>query len=200
MNIIDPNNFGMEIKEKFNILIVDDREENLLTLESILENPELHIVKAHSGNEALGLMLEYNFAMVLLDVQMPEMDGFETAELMRSNERTRNIPIIFVTAISKQRQHVFKGYEAGAVDYLYKPLDLEILQSKIKAYIEFFKQKHSLEITTKKLEKTILELDNAKKSCRRSHPCKKFIFGQYEPRNQNSIKWDYRYGRSGFNG
>ncbi len=153
----------MEIKEKFNILIVDDREENLLTLESILENPELNIVKARSGNEALGLMLEYNFAMVLLDVQMPEMDGFETAELMRSNERTRSIPIIFVTAISKQRQHVFKGYEAGAVDYLYKPLDLEILQSKIKAYIEFFKQKHSLELTTKKLEKTIQELDYAKR-------------------------------------
>lgn len=153
----------MDIKEKFNILIVDDRAENLLTLESILENPELNIVKARSGNEALGLMLEYNFAMVILDVQMPEMDGFETAELMRSNERTRSIPIIFVTAISKQRQHVFKGYEAGAVDYLYKPLDLEILQSKIKAYIEFFKQKHSLEQTTKKLEKTIQELDYAKR-------------------------------------
>jgi CheY-like chemotaxis protein len=153
----------MDIKEKFNILIVDDREENLLTLESILENPELNIVKALSGNEALGLMLEYNFAMVLLDVQMPEMDGFETAELMRSNERTRNIPIIFVTAISKQRQHVFKGYEAGAVDYLYKPLDLEILQSKIKAYIEFFKQKHSLELTTRKLERTVNELDHAKR-------------------------------------
>jgi len=153
----------MEYKEQFNILIVDDREENLLTLESILENPELNIVKARSGNEALGLMLEYNFAMVLLDVQMPEMDGFETAELMRSNERTRNIPIIFVTAISKQRQHVFKGYEAGAVDYLYKPLDLEILQSKIKAYIEFFKQKHTLELTTRKLEKTVSELNIAKK-------------------------------------
>ncbi len=153
----------MEIIEKFNILIVDDREENLLTLEGILENPELNIVKATSGNEALGLMLEYNFAMVLLDVQMPEMDGFETAELMRSNERTKNIPIIFVTAISKQRQHIFKGYEAGAVDYLYKPLDLEILQSKIKAYIEFFKQKHTLELTTSKLKKTVSELHIAKK-------------------------------------
>lgn len=153
----------MEIIEKFNILIVDDREENLLTLEGILENPELNIVKASSGNEALGLMLEYSFAMVLLDVQMPEMDGFETAELMRSNERTKNIPIIFVTAISKQRQHIFKGYEAGAVDYLYKPLDLEILQSKIKSYIDFFKQKHVLELTTKKLEKTVKELHIAKK-------------------------------------
>lgn len=153
----------MDFNNKFNILIVDDREENLLTLESILESEELNIIKARSGNEALGLMLEYNFAMVLLDVQMPEMDGFECAELMRSNDRTKNIPIIFVTAISKQRQHVFKGYETGAVDYLYKPLDLEILQAKIKAYIEFFKQKHELELTTRTLEKTVRELDTAKK-------------------------------------
>jgi len=153
----------MNDNDKFNILIVDDREENLVTLEGILENPELNIVKAHSGNEALSLMLEYDFAMVLLDVQMPEMDGFETAEIMRSNERTKHIPIIFVTAISKQREHVFRGYKTGAVDYLYKPLDLEILQSKIKAYIEFFKQKHTLELTTRKLKNTIDELNNAKK-------------------------------------
>lgn len=154
----------MDIIDKFNILIVDDREENLLTLEGILNDPELNIVKATSGNEALGLMLEYNFAVVLLDVQMPDMDGFETAELMRSNEKTRNTPIIFVTAISKQRHHIFKGYAAGAVDYLYKPLDLEILQSKIKAYIEFFKQKHTLEITTKMLGKTVEELNKSKKN------------------------------------
>lgn len=153
----------MDFIDKFNILIVDDREENLLTLEGILNDPELNIVKATSGNEALGLMLEYNFAVVLLDVQMPDMDGFETAELMRSNEKTRYTPIIFVTAISKQRHHIFKGYAAGAVDYLYKPLDLEILQSKIKAYIEFFKQKHTLEITTKKLGKTVEELNKSKK-------------------------------------
>ncbi len=153
----------MNDNDKFNILIVDDREENLVTLEGIIESPELNIVKAHSGNQALSLMLEYDFAMVLLDVQMPEMDGFETAEIMRSNERTKHIPIIFVTAISKQREHVFRGYKTGAVDYLYKPLDLEILQSKIKAYIEFFKQKHTLELTTRKLKNTIDELNNAKK-------------------------------------
>lgn len=153
----------MNDNDKFNILIVDDREENLVTLEGIIESPELNIVKAHSGNQALSLMLEYDFAMVLLDVQMPEMDGFETAEIMRSNERTKHIPIIFVTAISKQREHVFRGYKTGAVDYLYKPLDLEILQSKIKAYIEFFKQKYTLELTTRKLKNTIDELNNAKK-------------------------------------
>lgn len=152
-----------EENTKFKILIVDDREENLVTLEGILESPELEIIKAHSGNEALGLLLEHDIAMVLMDVQMPEMDGFETAELMQKNVRTSHIPIIFVTAISKQREHVFRGYKAGVVDYLYKPLDLEILRSKIQAYIEFFKQKHTLEITTKKLERTISELNKAKK-------------------------------------
>ena len=131
---------SIDENKKFNILIVDDREENLLTLEGILDNPELKIIKATSGNEALGLLLDHEISMILLDVQMPEMDGFETAEIIRSNEKTKHIPIIFVTAISKQREHVFRGYKSGAIDYLYKPLDLEILQSKIAAYIEFFKQ------------------------------------------------------------
>ncbi|HMM12584.1 MAG TPA: response regulator [Bacteroidales bacterium] len=147
---------------KFNILVVDDRPENLLTLEGILESDNLNIIKAQSGNEALALLLEHNIALVLMDVQMPGMDGFEVAEIMRSNERTRYIPIIFVTAISKQRQHIFKGYESGAVDYLYKPLDLEILQSKIKAFIELFQHKNALEVTTRQLEKTIEELNQAK--------------------------------------
>lgn len=149
-------------KINFNILIVDDRPENLLTLEGILENEDLNIIKANSGNEALGVMLEQDISLVLLDVQMPGMDGFEVAEIMRSTERTKYIPIIFITAISKQRQHIFKGYESGAVDYLYKPLDLEILQSKIKAFIEFFQHKNALEETTRELEKTIGELNQAK--------------------------------------
>lgn len=147
---------------KFNVLIVDDRPENLLTLEGILDSDDLNILKAYSGNEALGIMLEENISLVLMDVQMPGMDGFEVAEIMRSSERTKFIPIIFITAISKQRQHIFKGYESGAVDYLYKPLDLEILQSKIKAFIEFFQHKNALEETTRKLEKTISELNDAK--------------------------------------
>lgn len=153
----------MTDKPKFNVLIVDDRPENLLTLEGILESEALNILKANSGNEALSIMLEHNIALVLMDVQMPGMDGFEVAEIMRSSERTKYIPIIFVTAISKQRQHIFKGYESGAVDYLYKPLDLEILQSKIKAFIDFFQHKNALEETTRKLEKTVEELNKAKK-------------------------------------
>ena len=153
---------------KFDILIVDDHPENLLALESILEGPDLNILKASSGNEALGVLLDYEVSLVLLDVQMPGMDGFETAELMRSNEHTKHIPIIFVTAISKQRKHIFKGYEAGAVDYLYKPLDLEILKSKVKAFIEFFKHKKELELTTAKLKETVKELNRAKRLAEKS--------------------------------
>lgn len=147
--------------EKIRILLVDDRPENLLALENILENPDLDIIKATSGNEALGLMLEYGFALVLLDVQMPEMDGFETAELMRGNERTRQTPIIFITAINFEQKYVFKGYESGAVDYLFKPFYPYILKSKVKVFIELFKQKRALEITTNDLKKTVEELKKA---------------------------------------
>ncbi len=150
------------MEKKYDILIVDDRPENLLTLVGILESPQLNIIKARSGNEALGLLLEHNVALVLMDVQMPGMDGFETAEIMRSSERTKHIPIIFVTAISKQRKHIFKGYESGAVDYLYKPLDLEILKSKISAFIELFRYKESLEQTAAKLQETVEQLHDAK--------------------------------------
>ena len=152
----------MTTQKKYNILVVDDRPENLLTLEGILDSPELNIIKANSGNEALGLLLEHAVALVLMDVQMPGMDGFETAEIMRSSDKTRHIPIIFVTAISKQRKHIFKGYETGAVDYLYKPLDLEILKSKISAFVEFFKYKEALEETTQQLQETIEQLHDAK--------------------------------------
>ncbi|HNX86298.1 MAG TPA: response regulator [Bacteroidales bacterium] len=150
-------------QEKFNILIVDDRIENLITLESIIRSDELNIIKAISGNEALSLMLEHDISLVLLDVNMPVMDGFETAELMRGSERTKSIPIIFITATFRQPKQIFRGYETGAVDYLYKPLDRKILQNKIRAYIEFFKQKHALQITTRELQKTIEALDRAKR-------------------------------------
>jgi len=140
------------------ILIVDDREENLLALEGWLENPDLKIVRATSGNEALGLTLEEDFALVLLDVQMPEMDGFETAELMRLSEKTKNIPIIFVTAINKEQEHVFKGYSAGAVDYLSKPLNPDILRAKVQVFLQLYRQKRLLEDTSGKLKLALTEL------------------------------------------
>jgi len=148
---------------KFNILIVDDRRENLISLETIIDSPELNIISALSGNEALALMLEYEISLVLLDVNMPGMDGFETAELMRGSERTKSIPIIFITATFRQPKQIFRGYETGAVDYLYKPLDRKILQNKIRAYIDFFKQKHALQVATLQLQSTIAELDKAKR-------------------------------------
>jgi len=127
-----------------NILIVDDRDENLIALEALLEDFQSEVIRANSGNDALAELLETEVALVLLDVQMPGMDGFEVAEIMRSNERTRHIPIIFVTAISKEQEYVFKGYESGAVDYLFKPLDPQILQSKVRVFLELASQQAKL--------------------------------------------------------
>lgn len=154
----------MNDKNEINILIVDDRQENLLVLESLLDNMNCNIIKATSGNEALSLMLDYEFALVLLDVQMPDMDGFETAELMRSNSRTRYVPIIFVTAISKEQKCIFKGYEIGAVDYLFKPIEPIILQSKVKVFLELYNQKKLVEEQAKLLELKILELIEVKEA------------------------------------
>jgi diguanylate cyclase (GGDEF)-like protein len=148
----------MNSKNDINILIVDDRPENLLVLESLLENMDCNIIKATSGNQALGLLLEYEFALVLLDVQMPDMDGFETAELMRISSKTRFIPIIFVTAISKEQKCIFKGYEVGAVDYLFKPIEPIILQSKVRIFLELYKQKKLIEEQTQLLKIKVKEL------------------------------------------
>ena len=145
-------------KEEVNVLIVDDREENLIALEALLERPDIRIIKANSGNKALGLMLEFDFGLVLLDVQMPEMDGFEVAELMRKKEKTREIPIIFITAISKEDKYVFKGYEKGAVDYMFKPFDPEILKSKVNVFLELYRKKNELESVITEKNAYILEL------------------------------------------
>ncbi|MFH1489658.1 MAG: ATP-binding protein [Pseudomonadota bacterium] len=144
----------MNDMEKPGILLVDDRPENLVALEGMLESPDLNIVKAASGNEALGFMLKHDFALVLLDVQMPDMDGFEAAELMRSSERNKYIPIIFVTAGSTRQEHVFKGYESGAVDYIFKPVDPYVLKSKVNIFVELHRQRRTFENTSEALRKT----------------------------------------------
>ncbi len=133
------------MQDKIHILLVDDRPENLVALESLLDEPGRNLVKAQSGNEALQLVLEYDFALVLLDVQMPDMDGFETAELMRANSDTARVPIIFVTAINREERHVFRGYESGAVDYITKPIEPAILQSKVRVFCELYEQRKELE-------------------------------------------------------
>lgn len=148
---------------KANVMIVDDRKENLIVLESIIEELDINIIKATSGNEALGYLLDYEFAVVLLDVQMPDMDGFELAEIMRSREVTSNIPIIFVTAINKEQEYVFKGYELGAVDYLFKPIiEPKIILSKVKVFIDIFRQKQRIKEQALLLEKKIEELEKTK--------------------------------------
>ena len=122
------------------ILLVDDHEENLFALEAILEPTGYRLVRARSGDEALKALLRDEFAAILLDVQMPGIDGFETAQLIRARERTRTVPIIFVTAISKTDEHVFRGYGSGAVDYLFKPVDPHILRSKVEVFGELYER------------------------------------------------------------
>ncbi len=153
---------------KTHILIVDDRQENLLSTRALLESPELNIVCAPSGNAALGLTLDYDFALILLDVQMPDMDGFETAELLRARQKTRHIPIIFLTAISKDSHHVFKGYEKGAVDYLFKPIRPEILQSKVRIFTRLHQQRKELERTRDDLQETVADLRESRQKLRES--------------------------------
>jgi PAS domain S-box-containing protein len=118
------------------VLLVDDRPENLLALRAVLEPLQCRLVSVTSGEEALKALLHEDFAVVLLDVQMPGMDGFETAELIKGRERTRTVPIIFVTAISKERHNVFRGYSSGAVDYVVKPYDPGVLRSKVSVFLD----------------------------------------------------------------
>ena len=125
-------------------LLVDDLEENLLSLEGLLRRYGLVLLKARSGPEALELLLEYDVALAILDVQMPEMDGYELAELMRGTERTRRAPIIFLTAGAADRQRRFRGYEAGAVDFLNKPIEPDILRSKASVFFELYQQRHQI--------------------------------------------------------
>ncbi len=128
------------------ILLVDDRAENLLALEAIFESLGIELVKAHSGPEALKYILTRDFAVILLDVQMPGMDGFETAKLIKARERSRHIPIIFLTAISKEEMFVFKGYTVGAVDYMTKPFDPNILRSKVQVFVDLFRKGEQLKL------------------------------------------------------
>lgn len=137
------------------ILIVDDRPENLLSLEELLSNQGYELARATSGNDALRLTLKQDFALVLLDVQMPQMDGFETAELMRTNPKTRHIPIIFVTAGMKDLHFHFKGYDSGAVDYLAKPIEPLFLQSKVRIFAELYRQRREIELHKNHLEELV---------------------------------------------
>ena len=129
--------------EPISFLLVDDLEENLIALEALLRRDGLRILKANSGDQALELLLQHDIALALVDVQMPGLDGFQLAELMRGNERTRHVPIIFVTA-SGGGQRRFQGYEAGAVDFIQKPIEPDVLRSKADVFYELFRQRQQL--------------------------------------------------------
>ncbi|HEX6573901.1 MAG TPA: response regulator, partial [Gemmatimonadaceae bacterium] len=120
------------------LLLVDDRQENLVALQAILEPLGQTLVLAHSGEEALKSVLQHDFACILLDVQMPEMNGFDVAQIIKSREKSRYIPIIFLSAISKEDAYVFKGYSMGAVDYVFKPFNPDVLRSKVAVFVDLY--------------------------------------------------------------
>lgn len=136
------------------LLIVDDLPENLLALEALIKREDRTVYKAQSADEALSLLLQHEFAMAILDVQMPGMNGFELAELMRSTEKTKNIPIVFVSAAGRELNYAFKGYESGAVDFLHKPLDIHAVKSKVNVFVELFRQSKAMKQQVEQLEQS----------------------------------------------
>ncbi|MDZ8033378.1 MULTISPECIES: response regulator [unclassified Nostoc] len=161
----------MQMERKVNILLVDDKLENLLALEAILEKLGENLVRATSGEEALRCLLHQDFAVILLDVQMPGMDGFETATLIRNRGRSRHTPIIFLTAFSTSDQMLFKGYALGAVDYLLKPLDPNILTSKVTVFVELFKKTEAIKQQTAQLVAVNTELRQSEERFRSLSTC-----------------------------
>ncbi|MYM69305.1 response regulator [Pseudoduganella sp. FT55W] len=150
------------------LLIVDDLPENLQALEALIRGDGRTVYQAGSGEQALALLLQHDFALAILDVQMPGMDGFELAELMRGTEKTRSIPIVFVTAAGKELNYSFKGYEAGAVDVLYKPLDSFAVKSKVEVFVALYQQRdamrkqvEALEAARRQQEETQAQLQHA---------------------------------------
>jgi len=143
-----------------NLLLVDDLHENLVALEALIRGPGRRIFTARSGDEALSLMIEHPFALAILDVQMPSMNGFELAELMRGTERTRAIPIVFVSAGGRELNYAFRGYESGAVDFLYKPLDPHAVRSKVNVFVELFRQRQELQEAKVQLQRAVSMRDD----------------------------------------
>ncbi|QGQ98294.1 EAL domain-containing protein [Paenibacillus psychroresistens] len=150
------------LESQINILMVDDRPENLYALEAVLDAPRLNLTKCHSGEEALKCVLMHEYALILLDVQMPGLDGYETARIIKSRERSRDTPIIFVTAINKELEHVHSGYSVGAIDYLFKPFDPDVLKSKVDQLIKLYLNSKEIKNQSNQLlEKTkALEMAN----------------------------------------
>src|SRR4051812_38894920 len=151
------------------VLLVDDRPDSLLALEAVLEPLDLELVMAGSGAEALGALLEHEFAVVILDVQMPDMDGFETARLIKGRERTRLVPIIFLTAISHEHHHHLAGYEAGAVDYVTKPFDADILRAKVQVFAELWRRGQLIDSQREALAQQVADIERLNAQLERSN-------------------------------
>ena len=150
----------MTADRRVNLLLVDDRPENLLALQAILEPLGQTLISAHSGDEALKQVLQHEFACILLDVQMPEMNGFDVAQIIKSREKSRYIPIIFLSAINKEDAYVFKGYSMGAVDYVFKPFNPDVLRSKVAVFVDLYmKQQQLMEQTEMLAESQRRELE-----------------------------------------
>ncbi len=145
------------MSKQVNILVVDDRDENLMAVEAVLSDPGYRLVRARSGREALKEVLDQDFALILLDVVMPGVDGYETATLIRERPRSRQTPIIFLTANDWGAQHVFRGYTVGAVDYLVKPVPADVLRSKVAVFVELFNRQEALRIGQEELEQRIAD-------------------------------------------
>jgi len=154
--------------QRVKILLVDDQPENLLSAEAVLDSLGQEIVRANSGREALRHLLTNDFAVILLDVMMPEMDGFETAALIRQRGRSRATPIIFLTALGRSEEHVFRGYDVGAVDYLTKPIVPEILRSKVAVFVELARKSALIEAHADLLQKKNVELEQVISQLRRA--------------------------------
>ena len=148
---------AVAVKRPVNILVVDDRDENLIAVEAVLSDPGYRLVRARSGREALKEVLDQDFALILLDVVMPGVDGYETATLIRERPRSRQTPIIFLTANDWGAQHVFRGYTVGAVDYLVKPVPADVLRSKVAVFVELFNRQEALRVGQEELERTIAD-------------------------------------------
>ena len=139
-------------KSDIKILVVDDREDNLFSIEAILEKDAYSIVKANSGRAALKILLnEHDFSVILMDVQMPDLNGFETATIIYEREKLRSIPIIFITAFSNDEDHMFLGYRMGGVDYIYKPINPELLRAKVGVFVELYRKNLQLQQQEAKL-------------------------------------------------
>ena len=144
-------------EEGVKFLLVDDLADNLVALSALLKRPDLTLFTARSGTEALELLLQHDFALAIIDVHMPVMDGFELAELLRGTERCKHLPIIFATAAPREQHRIFKGYESGAVDFLFKPIDPHILRHKADVFFQLYRQRQQLALEVRERERLLSE-------------------------------------------